>query len=154
MRKGLLAIAVIGAVAAAFWYWSGPAANTVQTVAAATTGTQTTPVPPAAPVPKVELEKLKAPRPEPEETRRNPFRFEGPRQGPTPGQPSPSPVPAPGPVMQPLPVQPPAPVGPPLIPLKFIGTVEAPRRGTKLAVLSDGRDVFYGREGDVIDGRY
>jgi hypothetical protein len=46
------------------------------------------------------------------------------------------------------------PVGPPPIPLRFIGIVEASARGTKVAVLSDGRDVFYGREGDAIDGRY
>lgn len=53
-----------------------------------------------------------------------------------------------------MPTQPTMPVGPPPIPLRFIGIVEASERGTKVAVLSDGRDVFYGREGDVIDGRY
>jgi hypothetical protein len=38
--------------------------------------------------------------------------------------------------------------------LKFIGVLEAPERPGKIAVLSDGRDVFHGREGDIIEGRY
>jgi hypothetical protein len=38
--------------------------------------------------------------------------------------------------------------------LKFIGLiVEGPGAG-KIAVLSDGRFVFHGREGDIIEGRY
>ena len=44
--------------------------------------------------------------------------------------------------------------GPPPIPLRFIGIVDETRRHLKLAVLSDGRNVFYGREGDIIEGRY
>jgi hypothetical protein len=40
----------------------------------------------------------------------------------------------------------------PPITLKFIGVVQA-KEGS-VAVFSDGRDVFYGREGDVIEGRY
>ena len=42
----------------------------------------------------------------------------------------------------------------PPIPLKFIGLVDAPGNTARLAVLSDGRNVFHGREGDIIDGRY
>jgi hypothetical protein len=43
---------------------------------------------------------------------------------------------------------------PPPIPVKFIGIVQTPDK--KFAVLSDvsTHDVFYGREGDIIDGRY
>ena len=55
-----------------------------------------------------------------------------------------------------LPV-PPVPVGPPPPPpiaLKFIGLVEQAPSRLKLAVLSDGRNVFYGKEGDTIEGRY
>jgi hypothetical protein len=48
----------------------------------------------------------------------------------------------------------PVPAGPPPIPLRFIGTVDELARHLKLAVLSDGRNVFYGREGDIIEGRY
>ena len=46
--------------------------------------------------------------------------------------------------------------GPPRIPLKFIGVVEAqqdPKIG-RLAILSDTRGVYYGRENDTIEGRY
>jgi hypothetical protein len=56
-----------------------------------------------------------------------------------------------------VPQQPPTPLpppGPPPIALKFIGLVEAPTQGGKLAVLSDGRSVFHGFEGAIIDGRY
>jgi len=57
-----------------------------------------------------------------------------------------------------VPVVPPGPIGlppPPPIALKFIGTVEAPRQSAqKIAVLSDGRNVFHGREGDIIEGRF
>lgn len=121
--------------------------------AAATVGGEAQPRPAPAPsVPQVDLKRLDAPRPQPEKTRRNPFRFEGAR--PAPGAPQPSPTPGPGPGVLPVPTQPPMPVGPPPIPLRFIGIVEASARATKVAVLSDGRDVFYGREGDVIDGRY
>jgi len=49
---------------------------------------------------------------------------------------------------------PPPPPPPPPITLKLIGLVDAPGGAGKIAVLSDGRDVFYGREGDIIDGRY
>ena len=38
--------------------------------------------------------------------------------------------------------------------LKFIGLVDAPGQTARIAVLSDGRNVFHGREGDIIDGRY
>lgn len=38
--------------------------------------------------------------------------------------------------------------------LKFIGVVERAPSQLKLAVLSDGRNVYYGREGEVIEGRY
>ena len=51
---------------------------------------------------------------------------------------------------QPPPVIPP---GPPPIQLKFFGTVDTPR-GAKVAALTDGKAVFHGKEGDIIDGRY
>ena len=39
--------------------------------------------------------------------------------------------------------------------MKFIGIVEAPTHGQKIAILSDGRNApFYGKEGDIIEGRY
>jgi hypothetical protein len=43
---------------------------------------------------------------------------------------------------------------PPPIPLRFIGIVQKQGDSTKIAVLSDSRGVYHGREGDVIEGRY
>jgi hypothetical protein len=43
----------------------------------------------------------------------------------------------------------------PPIPLHYIGLLEAPAQAGRVAVLSDGRgNIFYGREGDTIEGRY
>lgn len=54
--------------------------------------------------------------------------------------------------------RPPAPVGPPPpppIPLRYIGYLDQPGQVPRVAVLSDGRgNVFNGKEGDIIEGRY
>jgi hypothetical protein len=103
----------------------------------------------------VRLAALSRPRPEPQEGSRNPFRF----------RPAPPPPPAPAisgrpntgaaaSLMPGMPAVPAAPAGPPPIALKFIGVVEQAPSRLKLAVLSDGRNVFYGKEGDTIEGRY
>ena len=47
---------------------------------------------------------------------------------------------------------PPPPPPPPPITLKLIGIVQG--SGKPIAALSDGKDVFFGREGDIIEGRY
>lgn len=99
--------------------------------------------------PEVHLEALESERTQPEAGGRNLFRFK------------PKAPPPPPPVVAP-PVAPvaPAPTGPPppplaAIALKFIGLVEATERSQKIAILSDGRNLpFYGREGDIIEGRY
>jgi hypothetical protein len=87
-----------------------------------------------------------------EEPGRNPFRFEArsipsPKGAVAPPRTTPSVVPQ---------IRPPAgPQGPPPIPLKFIGLVEAPSQAGRVAILSDGRgNVFYGKEGDAIEGQY
>jgi hypothetical protein len=53
---------------------------------------------------------------------------------------------------------PPAPTGPPPpppIPLRYIGYLDQPGQVPRVAVLSDGRgNVFNGKEGDIIEGRY
>ena len=50
------------------------------------------------------------------------------------------------------PVEPPP---PPRIPLKYIGDMADPAApGKRIAILSDGRSAYYGREGDIIEGRY
>lgn len=97
--------------------------------------------------PDVHLEALANERPKPEPSERNLFRFKT------------KPPPAPR-VTQPVVTSgaPAVPSGPPPLPpitLKFIGIVEATEHAQKIAILSDGRNVpFYGREGDIIEGRY
>jgi hypothetical protein len=95
------------------------------------------------------LEALDEPVPAPVDSGRNPFRFAAGVRDVTGTGGAVAAVP---PVM--LPPVPVVPQGPPPIPLRFIGLVDAPGQTARLAVLSDGRNVFHGREGDIIDGRY
>lgn len=101
----------------------------------------------------VRLDALTRVRPEPQTGARNPFRFR-----PTPAPASSVSRPQAGGPGGATPLSaPPVPSGPPPPPpiaLKFIGVVERAPSPLKLAVLSDGRNVFYGREGEVIEGRY
>ena len=93
---------------------------------------------------EVDLEALQTERPEPVDSTRDPFRFK------------PRPAPPPAPSRQTAPAHSTGPSEPPLpprIPLKFIGIVESARSG-RLAVLSDSRGVYQGREGETIEGRY
>lgn len=48
---------------------------------------------------------------------------------------------------------PPPPPRPP-IPLRFVGLVRTGANRVRVAVLTDGVSVFYGKEGDIVDGRY
>ena len=103
----------------------------------------------------VDLDALKRERPEPEANERNPFRFNS--RTPTSSQLTPPP-----PVTQMKqpdtgltsgePVEPPL----PRIGLKFIGLVKSEVDPTigQVAILRDERGVYYGREGEIIEGRY
>lgn len=104
-------------------------------------------------VPNVGLDALQHTQPEPLSAGRNLFQFGA----------APAPKPAPGAGRAASAMRPPAAAGGvanggrPLvdpIPLKFIGIVEAPGPMGRVAVLSDGRDVYHGHEGDIIEGRY
>ena len=96
---------------------------------------------------KVRLEALKEPRPQPGEAERNPFRFYAKPLPPPPVNPNPQVFRPPEPTGPP----PPPPIPP--IPLKFIAIVEGRGVG-KVAAFSDCKRTFYGREGDIVDGRY
>ena len=85
---------------------------------------------------------------------RNVFRFES-RRIASAESAAPRPRPA-----APVPVNtgPPPPTGPPApppIPLRYIGYLDQPGQVPRVAILSDGRgNVFNGKEGDIIEGRY
>lgn len=102
----------------------------------------------AAPAPHaVHLDALTSERAKPAASERNLFRFKA--KAPPP----PAPVRPAQPTLPVAPAGPPAPPAP--IALKFIGVVEAPSHGEKIAILSDGRNApFYGKEGAIIEGRY
>lgn len=153
--KVLLAAALGGAGLLAVIFTNRDGSTGTATVRAAPPGrTAAGPARTASmPVVDLRLELLDQERPDLGEPERNPFRFR-PRPAPRPagraGGPSPAVAAAPAPV-----TAPPVPSGPPPIPLRFIGLVEAPGQAGRVAILSDGRgNVFQGREGDILEGRY
>ncbi len=145
-RQAILLASLLGLLAVVlvyqFWWTRGPAAPARP---GARPGARTAQGDLTAEVPDVHLEALNADRPAPADHRRNLFRDEP--------EPPPPPPPAIGagrrPAVQPVPTGPPP---PPPITLKFVGVVHA--GGRAVAVLSDGRDILYGREGEVVDGQY
>ncbi len=155
-RRRELALASIALVVLAIAVWTQraggrPSNGGTPAGAAAGTPAQTGQKPPFA---GVNLEALEAERPEPDEGTRNPFRFkQTPMTAPPPStgvKPPPQPS-----VTAPVVAGPPGVQPPPRIMLKYIGDVADPlKAGAKIAVLTDGRNVFQGREGDVIEGRY
>ena len=111
--------------------------------------------PSAAPVVDVKLDALQRARPDIGEAQRNLFRFQAPPA--VPSQPTLLPPLAPGPsAVREIPIPGPAgPAPPPPIPIKFIGLAGAPGPEGQVVFFSDGRGhVFFGKEGDIIEGRY
>jgi hypothetical protein len=155
-RKELLlgaAVTVLALIVYRLWPASTSAAPSTPTPvrARASSSAHATPVP--GPNPggglDVHLYALDEKRPSPITAERNLFRFK-----PKPLPPPPPPVPQPPPISV-APSGPPPP--PPLAPIgyKFIGVVEGPAQAVKIAILSDkDHNVFHGREGDIIEGRY
>jgi hypothetical protein len=127
------------------------------TPAAAPAGTATQPSNQASgaggrgslPVSDVKLEALKREPADLADSDRNPFRFQPKAPPPRPVERTPPPqtfIPPPAVVTGPPP--------PPPIPLKFVGWLSSDPRD-RVAVLSDSHGTpFYGREGDLIEGRY
>lgn len=155
-----IALAAVVALAAGAYWWSGPdtAVAPVQPGPAGVTR-------PAAPrartagkttVEDVRLERLQAAAAPMAPPDRNLFRFRTKVAAPSgPLKPA-KPVPVPlGPPEPPPPPPPPIVPPPPPIQLKFIGVVDAATSAGRVAVLADAKgNVFYGKEGDIIDGRY
>jgi hypothetical protein len=141
-------LAVLAAVAV-YRVWPRPSAAAAG-AAARGRAARVAEKPSATEVPDVRLDTLTAERPEPGSDERNLFRF----RVKVPPPPPPSAARAAPTGGNQMPAVPSGPPPRPPIALKFIGIVEAPGQGPKIAVLSDGRNVFHGREGDIIEGRY
>ena len=153
----LVGIVVVLAVAlyAVFGNWPRPASMQFASSNQQAQGAQDKPrkaaraeQPPATEAPQVHLEALNDQRPQPDAAGRDLFRFKV----------KPLPPPPPAPARPVGPVLPPPPSGPPPLPpiaLKFIGVVDTPPPGQRVAVLSDGRgSPVYGHEGDTVLGQY
>jgi hypothetical protein len=149
----LAGLAVVLAIGLTYWLRPGPAASGPRT-SNPKARTQQGKTPAAIIAPDVHLEALDAHRPRPGDVNRNLFRFKPKAAPPRPPGPPPPPPEGwvPGTESGPPPPAPPAPLPP--IALKFVGVVEAPERSLRVAVLSDPRGVYKGREGDIIEGRY
>ena len=148
-RRLLGLVALLGLLLTVAGYrWFGPEAATTGAARAtgrATPGGRTAP---SVTAPDVQLQALQEQRPQPQ-PERNLFRFKPKAPPPAPRAAAPPPVVA-------VPSGPPPPPPPPLAPIamRFIGLVEAPEHAQKIAILSDGRGIYQGREGDIIEGRY
>lgn len=149
-RQAFIAAGVLAVVAAVFY------STRDEAVPAAESSAPSNPVTGAAqpvPVVDVRLELLKRAPEEPQAPERNPFRFEAKASPQAPARRTATAAPAAPPVIAPPVPQGPPP--PPPIPLRYIGLVDAPTQAGRVAILSDGRgNVFYGKEGDIIEGRY
>jgi hypothetical protein len=164
-RRQLLLLGTILVVLAAVLYWqstrtdltpeefSAAMAESVRQEAGAGGAEGAAPRPRAAPpgeIPAVALDSLAMAQPEPADTGRDPFRFESVRAAERSAAERSAAAAPPQPVMPAAPQEPP---GPPPIPLKFIGIAKQ-GEGRLYAVLRDERGVYYGAEGDVVEGRY
>ena len=145
----LLGILVAGLLVIVWWNFVVPAAPAAPPIA---TGSARVPAAnvtgrPSAPgrAEALRLASLTAQKPQPEGGERDPFRF-----GERPAPPVEHRAGAAAPTRPQMPTGPPP---PPPIALKFIGLVDTADQ-RKIAVLSDGQNVFYGREGEVVEGRY
>jgi hypothetical protein len=161
-QRGLLValFAVLGVVLA-FQFWpGGPAAgggSPAGTSRPAPGARRTAPSTAVAQVVDVGLGRLEEPPPAVSESGRNPFRFQARAPVAVPSDSGPVGRPPPGPSgtgPEGNPDLPSGPPPPPPISLKFIGLVTGEGEVGKVAVLSDGKFVYYGREGDIIEGRY
>ena len=157
-RRRELMLAGAAVLLAAVAVWSVRRDTAQATTATAPAGTQAVASARAGekePAAEIDLSALESARPEPEESSRDPFRFK-PRPAPS----------LPAAVLKQQqeqanaaaeqaargPVEPPP---PPRIPLKYIGEMADPvNAGKRVAILSDARGVYYGREGEVVEGRY
>jgi hypothetical protein len=146
----VLVLLVGGAAGYWIWPWAGPTAGlTSGTGAGGGRGAQTRA---HDEVTDIRLELLQRERAALSAPDRNPFRFERRASAAPPPRPQPARRPVP---IEAAPTGPLPPPPPPPIPLRYIGYLQPSDASGRVAVLSDTRgNVFNGKEGDVIEGRY
>ena len=152
-RELVLGATAVVLVAVAAWSMQGGPAQPSQAVAGARPGAAAQAGGKAA-ITEVDLKALEAERPEPEQGTRNPFRFK-----PRPAPPAPPTASArqqqQAAAAEQAAAGPVGPPPPPRIPLKYIGDMTDPKNpGKRIAILADARGTYYGRENDVVEGRY
>jgi len=151
-RELTLAAAAVALIAITAWTLLQSTANPVGTAAGTGTTAANAQARAKSPLTEVDLKGLEAERPEPADSTRNPFQFKP--KLPPPPPPSAVITKAPQGVDQAAT----APVDPPplpQIPLKYIGDMSDPKNpGKRIAILSDARSTYYGREGEIVEGRY
>ena len=149
-REVALVLLVVALIAVFIWRVKPPSSNPAGFTGANTSAARTSPLTREnAGLAEIDLQALEIERPEPQDNDRNPFRFKPKVLPPPPPMPETRPT---DPVSTGLVGPPP----PPPIPLKFIGLATShddPKVG-RVAILRDGRGVYYGREGEIIEGRY
>jgi len=154
-RRQQLLLGVLGAVLlVGVWFWTqsgtpSPSSKGSSAQTAAVRRGKSAPVG----APDVHLKALKVERSKPVGAVRNLFRF---KPKPPPPPPASTQREQATPPPAPVPTGPPPPPPLPPIALKFIGLVQTADKTQRLAVLSDGRGgiPMYGKEGDIIEGRY
>ena len=151
-RRRELALAGVAILLIAVAAWSMQRATVSSSDDVSVPAADVKPFTPKSPIPELDLKALEAERPEPDETTRNPFRYKPQFAPPEPSRSIGRQQQGATSQAASEPVEPPA---PPRIPLKYIGDMTDPRNpGGKIAILSDARGTYYGREGEVVEGRY
>jgi hypothetical protein len=147
----VLVLLVGGAAGYWIWPWAGPTASLTSRTGASG-GRGGAPTGGHDDVTDIRLELLQRERGALGAPDRNPFRFERRAAAAPPPRLQAARRPAP---IEEAPAGPVPPPPPPPIPLRFIGYLQPSDTPGRVAVLSDGRgNVFNGKEGDVIEGRY
>ena len=150
-QRLLLGVLVIAAITLVFLRWPSNTVNESNTGVGGVGGQQASR--PGNPVGDIRLDSLENRADTAATPSRDVFRFEARRTAPPGSSAGPAPVdPAP---VDPGRLGPAGPPPPPPIPLRYIGYLDRGGQEPRIAVLSDGRgNVFNGKEGDIIEGRY
>ncbi len=155
-RRELALGVILGGLILAVWYraWNAdePGGDDMSQSALQQLTERQTDTSVVASVPDVNLDVLTSDRFAPVTPGRDPFQFGANALRPVgvAAPPGGAAIAQPGRAVMPIPGMVPA----PSLELKFIGTLDMSAEAGTVAVLSDSRFVYYGREGDIIDGRY